>query len=318
MPHPTHTKTQRVLSYGDGAARLLERPVPALDGADSVVVELEVAGLCRTDQYVAAGRLPAREGVVLGHEASGRVVEAGPDAEVRTGTRVAFDPRIPCGRCLTCSREGPSPGRCLRPERLGVERDGVFAEFVAVPSANAIAIGPDVSPLRAAYLEPVAAALGALSPATRGQDGAIVGEGRIAELTARLFVQDGRPRPRVITPAELAASGEMYSLLVDAGLPDDDSLFAMTRALLPGGTLVLKSRAVEPRRFIPAEWVSRDLQVSAVAYGSFKRAAEILRDERLALQDFMGPVRPLDDFAEAFRAAEGNETVKQFFTLGID
>src|SRR5262245_47111814 len=109
--------------------RALPRPCPQ-DG--EVVVRVVVAGICRTDLHVAQGRLAAADPVVLGHEFAGVVEEVGPGAGgVKPGDRVAVMPMLPCGLCAACSSGDELV--CLEPTLLGVDRDGAFAELVAVP-----------------------------------------------------------------------------------------------------------------------------------------------------------------------------------------
>jgi L-iditol 2-dehydrogenase len=74
-----------------------------------VLVQVATVGVCGSDMhYYDAGRNGQnllRQPTVLGHEASGVVVAAGPTAGVQVGTRVAIEPAVGCGRCATC-REG--------------------------------------------------------------------------------------------------------------------------------------------------------------------------------------------------------------------
>ncbi|QDV09442.1 L-threonine 3-dehydrogenase [Planctomycetes bacterium Poly30] len=309
---------------------LARRDVPGITWPDGVVVEILAAGLCRTDLYVADGTLAATPGVVLGHEAAGLVRAVGPAVtRLNPGVLVGLDPRVPCGECSGCSGDPASvpalaaPNDCLNPRRLGVELDGVFADFVAVPAACAYPIAAEVDALRAAYLEPVAAAMGALDAGLRPTDrGVIVGEGRIAELTARVLEHAGFSRPQILAPKALASRVPAGGLdfVIDAGLPDDGALAAMTAALRKRGTLVLKSRTARPRSFAPADWVAREITVVARAYGSFERAAEALADPALVLEDLFGSARPLAEYREVFAEGRRSEAVKLFFvptrTLG--
>ena len=67
----------------------------------------------------------------LGHEIAGTVVAVGPEAEgVAVGDRRVVYPWIGCGRCAAASAATSS---CARPARLGINRDGGFADHVLVP-----------------------------------------------------------------------------------------------------------------------------------------------------------------------------------------
>ncbi|HEX4512307.1 MAG TPA: alcohol dehydrogenase catalytic domain-containing protein, partial [Polyangiaceae bacterium] len=149
----------------DGKIALAERAVPAL-AEDEVLVEVKRAGICRTDVYVADGTLAVREPRVLGHEAAGVVASDHP--RLPRGARVAIDPVKPC--------------------MLGVDRDGAFADFVAVPASTVHRVPDDLRWEAAAMAEPVAAALGVLrAPIHKRARGAVHGSGRIADLVVRVL-----------------------------------------------------------------------------------------------------------------------------------
>src|SRR4051794_36535867 len=105
-------------------------PRPELAHLDDVRIRVAAAGICRTDLYVAEGRLPSRDPVVLGHEFSGVVDGVGAGVRgVRPGDRVTAIPWVACGRCEECHQPDPVPAplRCPRGAMLGVDRDGAFA-----------------------------------------------------------------------------------------------------------------------------------------------------------------------------------------------
>lgn len=101
--------------------------------------------ICGSDQHMVRGRTTAPEGLVLGHEITGEVVEVGPDVEfIKVGDIVSVPFNIACGRCRNC-KEGKT-GICLNvnPDRPGsaygyVDMGGWVggqAEFVLVPYAD--------------------------------------------------------------------------------------------------------------------------------------------------------------------------------------
>ena len=61
---------------------------------------MEIAGLCRTDVYVAEGKIPTAEPLILGHEFSGVIRERGTQVKVlKEGDRVTVNPQLGCGQC---------------------------------------------------------------------------------------------------------------------------------------------------------------------------------------------------------------------------
>ena len=292
-----------------------------------LLVEIECAGLCRTDLQVADGTLPAQSGVVLGHEACGRILARGPGATLALGSRVALDPWIPCGTCGGCRGDSPAPHprgaekharaalRCHGPIRLGIERDGVFAETVSVPQSNAYPVSDSISPERAAYLEPVAAALGVLdAPITGGSRVLVYGANRIAALTARIL-RAKTAAEIVCLPGDADLPPCEFDVAVETGI-QAHTLNRLAQALVPGGTLVLKSRGSSAASFQPGDLVSKSLTLIAPAYGSFAEAAASLADPSFALDDLFGETLPFPEFAHAFDLARQSESTKVFLAPG--
>jgi propanol-preferring alcohol dehydrogenase len=152
------TGTMRALvvaRYG-GRPELAERPVPR-PGPGEVLVRVRASGLCGTDLHLCSGRMPLGElPRILGHESAGDVAAVGEGATGwAVGDRVVLAIDVVCGRCRHCS-EGQTQ-RCTTMQRIGFERDGGHAEYVAVPAANLIRL-PDALPYEAAAILPDAVA----------------------------------------------------------------------------------------------------------------------------------------------------------------
>ena len=76
---------------------------PQLQGADEVIIQVEIAGLCRTDVYVAEGRIATAGPLILGHEFSGVISERGAQVKaLKEGDRVTVNPQLACGQCPSC------------------------------------------------------------------------------------------------------------------------------------------------------------------------------------------------------------------------
>ncbi|HEY1919789.1 MAG TPA: formaldehyde dehydrogenase, glutathione-independent [Streptosporangiaceae bacterium] len=110
-----------------------------------VILKVVSSNICGSDQHMVRGRTTAPEGLVLGHEITGEVVERGPDVEtVGVGDICSVPFNIACGRCRNC-KEGQT-GICLRvnPSRPGaaygyVDMGGWIggqAQYVMVPYAD--------------------------------------------------------------------------------------------------------------------------------------------------------------------------------------
>ncbi|MFB9323293.1 formaldehyde dehydrogenase, glutathione-independent [Cryptosporangium minutisporangium] len=110
-----------------------------------VILKVVSTNICGSDQHMVRGRTTAPSGLVLGHEITGEVVEAGRDVEyIKVGDLCSVPFNIACGRCRMC-KEGHT-GVCLNvnPERPGsaygyVDMGGWVggqAEYVMVPYAD--------------------------------------------------------------------------------------------------------------------------------------------------------------------------------------
>jgi glutathione-independent formaldehyde dehydrogenase len=65
-----------------------------------VILKVVSTNICGSDQHMVRGRTTAQEGLILGHEITGQVIEAGRDVEfIRVGDIVSVPFNIACGRC---------------------------------------------------------------------------------------------------------------------------------------------------------------------------------------------------------------------------
>lgn len=110
-----------------------------------VILQIVSTNICGSDQHMVRGRTTAPEGLVLGHEITGLVIEAGRDVEfIKVGDLVSVPFNIACGRCRNC-KVGQT-GICLNvnPARPGAAYGyvdmggwvGGQAEYVMIPYAD--------------------------------------------------------------------------------------------------------------------------------------------------------------------------------------
>lgn len=126
-----------VVITGPGAVEVREAPDPRPPGSDGAVVAVEAAAICGSDLHFYDGELPVGDGVAVGHEFLGTVVEVGPEVtNVRVGDRVLAASVTGCGRCAGCATGNPVT--CLQGMQIfgsGVLGGGQ-ASSVAVPHAD--------------------------------------------------------------------------------------------------------------------------------------------------------------------------------------
>ena len=191
MSNPELTMRAAVF-HGPEDLRLCELPRPAV-GTGELLVKVAACAVCGSDvRTLRHGARNISKPVVLGHELSGTVVEAGPGVSgYRVGQRVAVAPAIPCGEC-TCCRRGAQT-MCERLRSIGYEFDGGLAEFIAVP-ASAVRAGcvntvpENVSFEEAAIAEPLACVINAqeLVDVHEGDTVVVLGAGPIGCLHTAL------------------------------------------------------------------------------------------------------------------------------------
>jgi threonine dehydrogenase-like Zn-dependent dehydrogenase len=138
--------------HGDRRLVLEQLPDPAA-GADEVVFEVSLAGICGSDLHPYRGDAgPRRPPLVLGHEAVGTLE--------RGDGRFAVFPLSGCGACPACRRGDEN--LCERRVLLGLNRQGVFQERLAVAERELVALPQGLGDKAACLVEPLATALAAL------------------------------------------------------------------------------------------------------------------------------------------------------------
>src|SRR5579864_1295546 len=120
-------------------------PFGGKDAPHGVILKIVTTNICGSDQHMVRGRTTAPQGLILGHEITGEIIEKGNDVEMlNIGDLVTVPFNIACGRCRNC-REGKT-GICLtvNPARPGAAYGyvdmggwvGGQAEYVMVPYAD--------------------------------------------------------------------------------------------------------------------------------------------------------------------------------------
>ncbi len=323
-----------------------ERPTPA---ADECLVEVDYAGLCGSDagiyEFEAAFErmdLPT----VIGHEYSGRVVEVGNDVTTfAVGDRVVERPIRGCGDCYQC-KIGES-NVCQNAVITGVDHDGAYEGYVAVP-ADALHPVPDgVEQRHAATVEPTSIAARAVIENSRvgpGDRVLVEGPGPIGLLTAQVAAAQGGSVVvsgvgqdadyRLPLAEELGfgtinvadddldgrrdelTDGVGYDVVFDttghpSGLP------TAVDQVRKGGQIVLIGQTGETTmEYSPLVRAEIDLQCSyASMYEDFERSLRMIASGDVDSETFVDDRFSLLDADAAFEAFVGGQTVKPVFDV---
>jgi threonine 3-dehydrogenase len=157
-----------------------EVPVPK-PGANEVLLKIKKSAICGTDLHIYKwdewAQRTIKTPLIIGHEYVGEVVELGSEVhQYRIGERVTVEGHIACGHCRNCRR-----GRqhiCEHTVGIGVQRDGGFAEYIAVPISNVMRIDARIPDEIVSIMDPLGNACHtALSFPLIGEDVLITGIG---------------------------------------------------------------------------------------------------------------------------------------------
>lgn len=125
---------------------------PKTSAATDIVIRVNAAGWCHTDNHIVKGHFENIADVslpqTLGHENAGTVTAVGGDVSVvELGDEVVLHPALTCGTCRAC-RLGQEM-RCENHRFCGMDTTGGFAEYILAQERCAIPLDT-ISPREAA------------------------------------------------------------------------------------------------------------------------------------------------------------------------
>lgn len=175
----------KALICKNGKIEIVEKPVPVIEKNTDAIIKVTLSSICTSDLHIIHGFVPlAKNGVVLGHEFAGEVVETGNGVkDFKKGDRVSVNCETFCGVCDFCKKGFVN--NCINGGwELGCKIDGCQAEYVRVPYAdNGLTKLPDnVSYENALFVGDILSSgyWGAeLCEITRGDTVAVIGAGPV-------------------------------------------------------------------------------------------------------------------------------------------
>jgi len=141
---------------------------------NEVLVKVKAASVCGTDIHIWEWNEWAQKRIkkiplIFGHEFAGEVVEVGKNVtSVTVGDMVSAETHIADGTCYQCRTDRMHV--CQHLEILGVDRNGVFAEYVSMPENNAWKNDPSLDPAIASLQEPLGNAIQTVLPKDHIED----------------------------------------------------------------------------------------------------------------------------------------------------
>jgi D-xylulose reductase len=317
--------------------------MPQVAGPGAVKIKVHTVGICGSDvHYYTHGRIGpfvVREPMVLGHEASGVIVEIGSQVTgLKVGDRVCMEPGIPDpnSRAAKLGIYNVDPGVTFW---ATPPVHGCLTAEVVHPAAYTYKIPDHVSFAEAAMIEPFAVGLQAASKAVikPGDLAVVIGAGPIGIMVALAALAGGCSRVIIadLQPAKLAIASRYPGVLAvdvskrklaDAVAAESDgwgadvvfeasgsprafdAIFALPR---PGGCLVLVGMPVEPVAFDVVSAAAKEVRIETVfRYANvYDRAIAMLASAKVDLKPLISATFPFEKSIEAFeRAAEGRPT----------
>lgn len=324
---------------GDGKVSVRERPAPSIARPDEVLIQIAGNGLCGSDLRALATppEMVYDDGVVLGHEFCGTVIDAGADALVVAGSRVGVLPNINCQACWYC-RSGHA-NLCDHFVHIGSMRDGGAAEYCVVPERLVYQLPDSLSFDVAVLAEPLACVLNGTTRAgvQPGQSALVLGAGPIGLMYALLFKAAGA-RPLIVSEPSSFRAKWARELGADVVLdPREVNLGEAVRELTEGrgadvavdsvGVLLadaiasvrkagrvlffgLNERTEATIRPVALAYGEISVEGVYIARGTFPLAIRLLSDDPSSFEPLITHRLGLEQFDEAIELLRTGEAVK--------
>nr|WP_321307098.1 L-threonine 3-dehydrogenase [Marinifilum fragile] len=155
-------------------------------GVNDILVKIKKTAICGTDLHIYKwdewSQNTIKLGMIIGHEYVGEVAQIGAGVTgFEIGDRVTGEGHIACGHCRNCRR-----GRkhvCENTVGIGVNIDGIFAEYAAIPASNLMKMSDKIPDEMLAIMDPFGNATHtALSFPLIGEDVLVTGAGLIGSM----------------------------------------------------------------------------------------------------------------------------------------
>lgn len=329
--------------YGQKDIRIEEVPTPKI-GDNEVLVEMKTCGICGSDlmEWYQSRKAP----VVLGHEPTGVIVEAGKNVkEFQLGDRVFVHHHVACLKCHYCVHGDYT--LCEQFTKTNIEPGG-FAEYFRVPEPNlkldTLRIPKKLSFEGATLIEPVGCCLRALSKChiQTGDTMAVVGVGSAGVIhimlskffgvskviavdlveyrldMAKKFGADitvNAEEENVVEAVRSATDGRGADIAVVTA-PSIKAYSDAVKLIRRGGTLCVFA-STRPDQFIkisPKTLFFSEMKIVSsysTSHIETRRALELIKSGKIKVGELITHRFPLSRIGEAFRmATEGKECLK--------
>ncbi|HVI42127.1 MAG TPA: alcohol dehydrogenase catalytic domain-containing protein [Anaerovoracaceae bacterium] len=150
----------KAIFYTKPGLQMIDCPEPQISQPDDVKIKISYASVCGSDLHTYKGEMDLLYGeakqIPLGHEASGVIVELGPDATnkgLKVGDKVTYYYNLHCGKCYYC-RNGQEQF-CLN-MKINMS---AMAEYLVVNEQQVFKLPEEVDLSEAVFIEPISVCL---------------------------------------------------------------------------------------------------------------------------------------------------------------
>lgn len=220
--------------YNNNDVRLEERPKPKISRRE-LLVKVKASGICGSDvmEWYRIKKAP----LVLGHEATGEIVEVGDEVKnYKIGQRVFVSHHVPCNSCHYCLSGNHTACETLHTTNY---YPGGFSEYIRVPKINVeqgvFLLPANVSFEEGTFIEPLACVVRAqrVSQLCAGQSVVILGTG-ISGLLHLLLAQNYGAKPILVTDINAYRLKIAKDLGADAVFEAKEDLISCLRQINEG------------------------------------------------------------------------------------
>lgn len=318
---------------------ITEMEEPKVDNTN-VVIEVKKSGICGSDiHYWEAGE---PKGLVLGHEYSGVVIDAGSREDLKVGYRVTALPISPCGKCQSCLTGNPQYCRetWTYATGLSLTNPGAFAPKMKIRPDMVLKLPDNVSFEEGAMVEPVAVGLHAvhLAEVKVGEKVLVIGAGIIGLVSAMFAKKEGASfvaisetnLERAKKAIDLGVTDKYYDAtnpeLIKEVMADTVDGFdivieccgnsaAVSSALMvtrPGGQIVLVGVSLGPITIPTVVGVMNELTIKgAIAYTKeeFKTCIDLISNKQIDVMKFVDDIVSFEEVQKSYeRLTSGKDS----------
>ncbi len=317
-----------------GELSITEVEKPAIK-ANEVLIEVEMAAICGSDASLYYGKCEVPLPVIPGHEAVGHIVALGKSVNhLQPDQRVVIQPNYGCGVCSVCL--SGLANICPKKIRIGLDVNGVFGQYIAVPGHSVCPVPESLSNEIAVFTEPAAVALHGLNKAKpkKGQRALVFGAGVIGLLMVQLIVNEGAQayttdlvEQRLSLSERIGATagtsdfkalkehGPFDVIYETSGAPNALSLAIEIAA--PGASIVILGLPGTPHPILSSAIVRKELKIygSMIYTNEFPAVLELLANGKILTEPLISGIYPIEKLSESLEGFSQPDRVKTLIRI---